>query len=248
MESSHSEISMDIIINLVNKMVKSFLSETSTTTFNKHNAQNLYLMCLYGRVFELGVSALNLMKINDYTGVPVVLRSQLEAFVDFANLIADKEFAKIIGANFVAQKKRLYKNFGKDLERSELPPYSDDGTERAVKGIKPQSISERFENVSLKKAHISAYFILCGYSHNDLAMLENRHIERSDNDYKIVFFKEEPLLNCLRFGVTLGLTLVDTHKMLMEFFGKTLDDDTSEICQMFIQLIEKAMALFKSNE
>lgn len=248
MESSQAEISKDVIINLLNEMVQSFPAETSTTSFNKHNAQNLYLMCLYGRVFELGVSALNLMKINDYAGVPVILRSQLEAFVDFANLITDKDFVKVIGANFVDQKKRLYKNLSKYLEQSEVSPYTDDGTENAVKGIKPQTISKRFENVSLKKAHITAYFILCGYGHNDLAMLENRHIERTDSDYNVVFFKEEPLLNCLRFGVTLGLTLVDTHKMLMEFFKKTLKDDTSKICHMFIQFMEEAAALFKSNE
>ena len=248
MESPQSDISKDVIINLLNEMVQSFLAETSSTTFNKHNAQNLYLMCLYGRIFELAVSALNLMKINDHAGVPVILRSQLEAFVDFANLIADKNFIRTIAANFVDQKKRLYKNLSKYLEQSEVPPYTEDGTEKAVKGSKPQSISKRFENVSLKKAHITAYFILCGYGHNDLAMLENRHIEKTENDYNVVFFKEEPLLNCLRFAFTLGLTLVDTHKMLMEFFGNTLNGDTNMICHKFIQLMEDAKALFQSNE
>jgi hypothetical protein len=205
-------------------------------------------MCLYGRIYELGVSALNLMKANDHAGVPVILRSQLEAFVDFANLIEDEDFIKTIAATFVDQKKRLYKNLKKYLDTSEVPPVNNDCTEKAVNGYKPQKIWRRFKNIKLEKTYITAYFILCGYGHNNLAMLEHRHLEKTQKDHKVVFFKEEPFFIFLRFAFTLGATLVDSHKNLLDFFDKSMEEKSNLICSKFSQLREDAKALFKNEE
>lgn len=248
MESSQKTISKECIIKLLDELVQTFLGETSNITFDKYNVQHLYLMCLYGRIFELGVSALNLMKANDHAGVPVILRSQLEAFVDFANLIDDKDFIKTIAATFVYQKKRLYENLKKHLDPSEVPSVTNDGTEKAAKGYKPQKIWKRFKNIKLQKTYVTAYFILCGYGHNNLAMLEHRHLEKTEKDYKVVFFKEEPFLIFLRFAFTLGATLVDSHKILIDFFDKSMENKSNLICSKFSQLREDTKALFKNGE
>jgi len=247
MEANQATFSKENIIKLIDDMVKTFLAETSTIVFNNYNVQHLYLMCLYGRIFELGVSALNLMKVKGHAGVPVILRSQLEALVDFANLIENKDFIKTIAATFVDQKKLLYKNLKKHLDPSEVPPVTDDGTEKVAKGFKPQKIWKRFENIKLQKTYITAYFILCGYSHNNLAMLEHRHLEKSEKDHKVVFFKEEPYLIFMRFAFTLGATLVDSHTILIDFFNKSMGENSSLICSRFSQLREDAKALFKSD-
>lgn len=248
MESNHATISKEIIIKLLYELVKTFLAETSAIVFNKYNVQQLYLMCLYGRIYELGVSGLNLMKANDHAGVPVILRSQLEAFVDFANLIEDKDFIKTIAATFVDQKKRLYENLKKHLDPSEVPPITDDGTEKAEKGLEPQKIWKRFENIKLQKTYITAYFILCGYGHNNLAMLEHRHLEKAEKDHKVVFFKEEPYLIFMRFAFTLMATLVDSHRILIDFFNKSMEENSVLICSRFSQLRGEAKALFKTDE
>ena len=248
MESTQTTISKESIVKLLDEIVKTFLAEASNITFDKYNIQHLYLMCLYGRIYELGVSALNLMKANDHAGVPVILRSQLEAFVDFANLIEDKDFIKTIAATFIDQKKRLYENLKKHLDPSEVPPVTNDGTEKVANGYKPQKIWKRFENIKLQKTYVTAYFILCGYGHNNLAMLEHRHLEKTDNDHKVVFFKEEPLLIFLRFAFTLGATLVDSHKNLMDFFNKSMEKKSNLICTKFTQLREDAKSLFKNGE
>ena len=140
MSSSQTTVSKESIITLLDELVEILLAETSKITFDKHNVQHLYLMCLYGRIFELGVSALNLMKANDHAAIPVILRTQLEAFVDFANLIEDKDFVKTIGATFVDQRKRLYKNLKKYLDPSEVPPVANDGDEKIAEGYKPLKI------------------------------------------------------------------------------------------------------------
>ena len=248
MGSSQTTISKETILKLLDELVQTFLAETSNITFDKYNVQQLYLMCLYGRIFELGVSALNLMKANDHAGVPVLLRSQLEAFVDFANLIEDKDFIKTIGATFVDQKKRLYKNLKEYLDPSEVPSVTDDGTEKAVEGYKAQNIRTRFENINLQKTYITAYFFLCGYSHNNLAMLEHRHIEKNEKDHKVVFFKEEPFLIFLRFAFTLGATLIDSHKNLIDFFEISMENKSNIIFSKFSQLRKDTKALFINGE
>lgn len=248
MNSSKAVISKERIIKLLDDIVQNCLAETSQITFDKDNVQHLYLMCLYGRLFELGVSALNLMKANDHAGIPVILRTQLEAFVDFANLIEDKDFIKTIAATFVDQKKRLYKNLKNHLDPSEVPSVTNDGTEKATEGYKRQKIWERFKNIKLEKTYITAYFILCGYSHNNLAMLEHRHLEKTEKDHKVVFFKEEPFLIFLRFAMTLGATLVDSHTILMNFFNKPMEIKSNKICSQFFLLREDAKALFINEE
>jgi len=85
MNSGKIEISKPSIIKLLDALISSFLAEVSRIQFDKYNPQQLYLMCLYGRIIELSVSALNLMKANDHAGIPILIRSQLEVFVDFAN-------------------------------------------------------------------------------------------------------------------------------------------------------------------
>ncbi len=188
------------------------------------------------------------MKSNDHAGVPIILRSQLEAFVDYMNLLKDKDFIKIIAATFVEQKKRLYKSLSKYLDPSEMPPFENDGTEKIANGCKSQKIWEKFEKINLQKTYVTGYFILCGYGHNDLAMLESRHLEKAGKDYKVIFFKEEPLLNFIRFACTLGVILVDTHMSLLTFFNKPVQQKSQLIRDKFLKLCEDTKALFKNEE
>ena len=197
-------------------------------------------MCLYGRIIELGFSALNLMKANSHAGIPVILRSQLEAFVDFANLIKDKDFIGTIAATYVDQRNRLRNNQKKYLDPSQVLTFTNDGIEKAAKKYKRQNIWKRFENIKLEKTYISAYSILCGYSHNNLGMLEHRHIDKTETDHEIIFFKEEPLSIFLRFALTLGAILVDSHKNLMDFFNKNMEEKSSSVCTKFRQMREDA--------
>ena len=73
MNSSQKAISKGSVIQLLDDIVEDCLAETSKIIFDKYNVQHLYIMCLYGRILELGVSALNLMKANDHAGIPVIL-------------------------------------------------------------------------------------------------------------------------------------------------------------------------------
>ena len=235
-ESSQAENLITNITNIFDEMIHTFLDEASRiTTFDKYNAQHVYLMCLYGRIIELGVTALNLIKIKDHAGIPIILRSQLEAFVDFANLIDNKDFIYTIGANFVAQKRKHIENIRKHFGDHEVNLEFDDA-ENAFAGYKKQNIVNKFENIKLNKTHAAMYSQLCSYSHNNLAILELRHIEKNEEGIKVVFFKDEPLQNLLRFVFTLGALLVDTHTNLIAFFDKSMESKSADVCSKYSEL------------
>ena len=248
MNSCKTEISKASIIQLLDVLIASFLAEASQIQFDKDNLQQLYLMCLYGRILEVAVSILNLMKANDHAGIPILLRSQLEAFVDFANLVENKDFINTIISTFVYQKKRLYKNLRKHLDRSEILSATDNKIEKELGWHKRQSIGKRFENIKLEKTYGTAYFTLCNYAHNNLAMLFDRHIEEDQEEHKVVFFKEEPFTMFVRFAMTLGATLVDAHTILTNFFNKSPDDKTQAVCVRFSQLRNEAKELFVNED
>ncbi|MBW1796477.1 MAG: hypothetical protein JRF30_10460 [Deltaproteobacteria bacterium] len=110
MGTDRKGISKNRIIAFLEELINALLHDIGNIEFNKYNPQQLYLMCLYGRILELAVTIKNLMKANDYAGLPILLRTQMEAFVDFANLIKDEDFIHTIAAAFIDQKNRLYNN------------------------------------------------------------------------------------------------------------------------------------------
>ena len=234
------------IIAFLEELINALLHEIGNIEFNKYNPQQLYLMCLYGRILELAVTIKNLMKANDYAGLPILLRTQMEAFVDFANLIKDEDFIHTIAAAFIDQKNRLYNNLGKHLDPSETQTRELDTVDKIAEGHQPQSIRKRFENVNLEKTYISAYFILCNYAHNNLAMLEHRHLEMNSEGHRVIFFKEEPLEMFIKFAMTMGAMLVDAHNNLFSFFNVAPSEPVQAVCSKFSNIREETKELLKT--
>lgn len=140
-------------------------------------------------------------------------------------------------------KKRFNINLSKQLDPSKIQIPEDNDNEKILEGHKPQNIRKRFENVHLENTYVSAYSILCNYSHNNLAMLEHRQLEKDEGEHKVTFFKEEPFDIFLRFAMTLGATLIDAHMTLMNFFEKSLGVKTKAVCDDFTQLRKDAVNL-----
>ena len=210
-----------------------FLENFKTVEFNKGNPHHLYLICFYGRIIELSISILSLMKAKSDAGIPIVLRTMLEAFVDFSNLIQDKDYLKVIVLSYLNQKDRFIKNYADVLDPSEINEINKSDVDKFIGDCKPQNIFKRFSNIGLKNTYISAYHMLCNYSHNNLNMLEKRHIDKSEDDFDITFFREETFDMFIRLSMTTGALLVDTHKMLMNFFNTPLSEDAKGMCDEF---------------
>jgi hypothetical protein len=171
----------------------------------------------------------------------------MEAFADFANLIKDEDFLYTMAVAFLNQKDRLYNNLSKHPPAAESESPQIDAMDEMTRGYHPQSIRKRFENVGLEATYCSAYFILCNYAHNNLAMLEHRQLEKDENGHRVVFFKKEPYSMFVRFAMTLAATAVDAHNSLLSFFKIPPSSRTKAVCSQFASVKEETKELLDKD-
>lgn len=224
------------IVSHLDDLLSALLEEVEQIKFNKENPQELYLMCFYARILDLSFSINTLLKSDDCTGLPILLRSQMEAFVDFINLRKDEDFLYKIAASFVDQKSRLNKNSEKNLGWSNKESLNEKQIQDALQGHKPQAIWKRFKQIGLDKTYATVYFILCNYSHNNLAMIEHKHLDKKNEQHRFVLHKNEPLSDFIRFTMTFGAILVDAHNNLIDFFKTSPSNRTKDLCSQFSRL------------
>lgn len=77
----------DLLNNLKNVLDEAIgLVSLIEEKFRSDNPQHLYMVCLHGTVLEMANGCFSLYKTKNNTTVPVLLRAQLEAYVDLRNL------------------------------------------------------------------------------------------------------------------------------------------------------------------
>lgn len=159
-----------------------------TLSFNKKHPWHLALISLYGSMIELLGSACILIRENVCIGVPILLRSLLEAHVDFVNLAKDRRYGyhmkaaelhEWIGVLEEAQTKKnpflkgLHKKAG---QGQVLRQWQQELRELKNKGYHWLSISDKFKRARLKSVYRSVYNFLCCDSHNNIRALNSRHV------------------------------------------------------------------------
>lgn len=178
---------------------------TGRITFDKRNPQHLCAVSLHGSIVELASACIVLLKLERYSGVPVLARSMLEAFVDLANVAESEDYHKSMNANFLKEKRKFYDEalkLGNDNPYTaellkildvayELQKTRDELDQLKSAGITPSSIGDRFKSAGMVNEYASMYSLLCLHSHNNVSVLEARHLEKdTDGDYHLTLFKE----------------------------------------------------------
>ena len=82
----------------------------------EENPTTLYLKAQYYRGLELAQGSINALNDSYYSAASILLRSLLEVYVDFANLIIDKKYFLIIQANDLRNRIRKNTNILKGIE------------------------------------------------------------------------------------------------------------------------------------
>jgi hypothetical protein len=135
--------------------------------FDKKHPWHLNLVSLYGTILELTGSACILIREGMPIGVPILLRSALEAYADFKNLAANKEYGFFIKASFLDQ-------YIKMLEEAEnrvnpylngIEEFSDKNNlleifqvelnEIKKKGYSSLNIKDKFSKANLEQLYMS---------------------------------------------------------------------------------------------
>lgn len=86
-------------------------------------------------------------------------------------------------------------------------------------GHGPLDVSDRFSKAGLKNQYQSVYWVLCLHTHNNMSALEDRHIEKQGDAYKVVLFKEEDPKDLIRYFDTLSEVLIDSSTRIHRLLG-----------------------------
>lgn len=221
----------------------------SNLSFDKGKRQDYHLVCLYATILEISQDCLLLCESYSsrrfIVGLPILLRSNIEAYVDFLNLIKYKSYVDTMKASWLEEHIKLLQgtlsnqdspytknlsNYGDTEKQLEIDKKELESLKLINK--KPKNIAERFKLAELTNEYNSIYRILCSYSHNSPSALERRHVERSEEDYRIVLFKEDPEI-LLPYISTLCGILTHSSQCIHEFFKSSMEKDMEKLCEEF---------------
>jgi len=184
---------------------RDFLSKTMSAAskfeFNSDDDAILHIFTLLSSSIELldnmYVLALNESKI----GIPILLRSILEASVDIQFILINKDNYKRIEIENILLWKGIVECAYKDNEylknirnRPEFKKESKENSDK-LKSLKNNNIikadiSTKFENTIYADAYNSIYAVLCSHSHNGVSAQNERHITIENGKSRVNMFKE----------------------------------------------------------
>lgn len=232
---------MDNLIEKTNAVLGAVHENTPNLRFSKDNRQHVYAVCLHGSVLEMASAAITLLKEKQSSAVPVILRNLLEAYVDLVNITKSPDYLKHVFAAYYHEQKRILKVA---IDRGETNPYlealaNSDNLEVAYnlvaadldalkdEGYDRLGVKERFDQADLMQLYESMYAYLCLHSHNNLTILERRHLMREGDDFRVAYFQPWGRDDVLRYVDTVGGLLVRSLKHIRELLGIEPDDKLS---------------------
>jgi hypothetical protein len=241
---------MKRLIDGLSDVYDSVYLQTEQLKFNKDIAKELYSVCLHGSILENASACLTLLKSEKWNAVPILLRSLLEAYVDLINVIDDEHYSSRMQASCLNEQSRLLSNA---IEHGKDNPYLADLSQMqelsqhtatvkgSLKSLRANNLSElrikdRFKQAGLEELYDSVYALLCQHSHNNLNVLENRHLIRDGDDLKVAYFQSWSAIDILKYVDTIGGTVAGSLQRVVELLGITDDVDMKSVESAFSNL------------
>lgn len=228
---------MDDLLNKLENVIDEAIEVASLIKFNKDNPQHVFMVCLHGSVLEMANGCFSLYKTENNSAVPVLLRAQLEAYVDLRNLSDTVDYLKFMDFAYLHQKQKLLCNAverGKHNVYLEALANSEDlhGIYKKIRaeiaelrrnGIKELEVRERFDKAGLTDLYESVYPMLCQHSHNNLNVLEKRHLVQTDGTVTVSYFQPSEKEHNLFLIDTIAGVLVDSTAQVFSLLRIGLD-------------------------
>jgi Family of unknown function (DUF5677) len=183
-------------------LIKAISASTVYLKFQSANAQHLLAASLHATIMEQARAIDTLMESGNATGSFIVLRSMLEAAVDLFNLISDPTYSEFMQSAALHEQRRILQPLT-DEDRSN--PYLADFFEHwddaqaaltskltklkelKARNIKPLQIRKRFERAKRLDLYKGPYAYLCWHSHNNINILEERHLQQTSTGFAITY-------------------------------------------------------------
>ena len=218
------------IFDFIKRLHDASIRHSEHIVFDKKHPRHLLLVGLYGSIIELAGSLITLIEQKHRTGVPPIFRSILEAYVEFANLHKDAKYGYYMDASYheqwlkvLREAKRKTNPFLKDIsERGDLDEQiqEDEKVLEELKnnGYKPLNVFERFEKAGMVNEYRSLYNFISNDAHSNIRALVDRHLEIHENDFTVVYYKDEPLEDFLPTLDSTAALLVDASSKIHQHF------------------------------
>lgn len=217
-------------------------------TFDKANLQDRTVISLYGSIIELTGSIIVLLDKRMVSGVPILLRALLEAFVDLVNLTRTSQYAHKLEVSYLKEWLKIFNEakIGKneylteiseqaDLEQT-IQKYQKEKSRLESKGIRALKIDEKFKRADLEKLYRSVYNMLCSDSHNNIRSLITRHIQDMDTDYEMVIYKDYSLADSAHYVGTNSEILIKVSEIVHQFFDSPVKEEVDKYRKEFDRL------------
>lgn len=244
---------MDELIEHLGNIYSEVFARTDRLRFEPRIPQQLYSVCLHGSILEIASGSLALLKANECSVLPGLVRNLLEAYVDLVNLCKCPEYINRMQAAFLNEQSRILKAA---IESGDSSPYlealakaeglreHDQKVEEQLedlrsRGLGPLKIKERFDRAGIIQMYESVYALLCQHSHNNLNILERRHLEVIKDDYRVSYFQAWDRGDVLPYVETIAVVLVDSLRKLTELLKVPKDID--------FETVEKSLASLRKT-
>jgi len=195
--------------------------------FDKTHKWHMNLVSLYGSILELSHAISISVGSDSPIGVPILLRSQLEAFVDFTNLASDRKYGYNMDAAHLNEWIKILreakpggnpylKGMSEALDLDAiLGSYEGQVEKLRADGYRPLNNFEKFERSGQAQEYRSFYNFLCCHSHNNIRALIERHVAilADGADIEVQFFPAVTLAELVQYfdsavGILIGATKV----------------------------------------
>jgi len=218
--------------------------------FDKTHKWCMNLVSLYGSILELSRAIRISISGDASIGTPILLRSQLEAFVDFTNLAADRKYGYHMDAANInewikilreakTQENPYLSGFGDKVDLDQLLDEQEEQLEKLKKdGYHPLSIFQKFERSGQTQEYKSFYNFLCCHSHNNMRALIERHVAVLDGgaDIEVQFFPQTTMADMVQyFDAAVGILVTATFK-IHEALESPKKDEAQLLCDALAEM------------
>lgn len=209
-------------------------------SFDKKHKLHLHVILLYCSIVELTKSLIVLLDNALGAGVPILVRSLMEAYIDLVNLIKNPKYGYGLEIKYCSEwlkvledAKRERNPFLKDISNLEnLEKTITEVSERQKqleKEYKAPRVIDRFESAGMKDEYRSIYNFLCCHSHNDFRSLIDRHVEIKGDDASVVLFKTQDSQEMLEYVILTCELLIFATEKVHEFFKSDVMPKVGEL-------------------
>ncbi len=220
---------------LAREVITESISDAAAFKFDKHHPQHLSALCVYCTLIELARSELTLLENGDVTAMPAVLRTIFEAYADLRAILEDPDYYKNMYATFLEEKFRFLRNVERSASnpflipiagrldvKSELVKLEQERQEHKSAGRPPLSTAARFRAAKLEHEYESMYWLLCLEGHNNMSALDDRHIEKTGDEFEVLRFKDAGPDDLVRLLDALAAVVTDGTIRLHAFLDTGL--------------------------